>query len=186
MPSFSSIRPGTGVSIILKQDQPTGRQVTGIVNEVLTRGDHPRGVKVRLRDGRVGRVQVVVSEEEGLRGEEVVGGADADLGRNGEAASSFATSQRGGRGRRGFRHVQDVRDDEYVWDENRRQAASSAFWGLEALEARDVESSGRRGEDTSNVSDLKSETATCPVCGIFEGDERAVAHHVESHFADSG
>jgi hypothetical protein len=26
-------------------------------------------------------------------------------------------------------------------------------------------------------------TATCPVCGNFEGDETAVAHHVESHFA---
>lgn len=26
-------------------------------------------------------------------------------------------------------------------------------------------------------------TASCPVCGEFEGDETAVAHHVESHFA---
>jgi len=26
-------------------------------------------------------------------------------------------------------------------------------------------------------------TASCPVCGEFEGDEMAVAHHVESHFA---
>jgi hypothetical protein len=26
-------------------------------------------------------------------------------------------------------------------------------------------------------------TASCPVCGNFEGDEMAVAHHVESHFA---
>lgn len=26
-------------------------------------------------------------------------------------------------------------------------------------------------------------TASCPVCGNFEGDETAVAHHVESHFA---
>jgi hypothetical protein len=26
-------------------------------------------------------------------------------------------------------------------------------------------------------------TASCPVCGEFEGDEAAVAHHVESHFA---
>jgi len=25
--------------------------------------------------------------------------------------------------------------------------------------------------------------AKCPVCGEFEGDEPAVAHHVEQHFA---
>ncbi|ORY45023.1 hypothetical protein BCR35DRAFT_34870 [Leucosporidium creatinivorum] len=48
--------PGTRVKIILKADQPTGRTVEGAVGEVLTRGDHPRGVKVRLQDGRVGRV----------------------------------------------------------------------------------------------------------------------------------
>jgi hypothetical protein len=28
------------------------------------------------------------------------------------------------------------------------------------------------------------EVATCPVCGEFEGDESAVAHHVESHFGE--
>ncbi|GAA5985169.1 hypothetical protein JCM11641_005473 [Rhodosporidiobolus odoratus] len=47
---------GTRVAITLKQDQGTGRTVEGIVNERLTKGDHPRGVKVRLVDGRVGRV----------------------------------------------------------------------------------------------------------------------------------
>jgi hypothetical protein len=29
------------------------------------------------------------------------------------------------------------------------------------------------------------ELAVCPVCGEFEGDERAVAFHVEGHFAES-
>lgn len=48
--------PPVRVKIILKQDQPTGRTVEGEVQTVLTKGDHPRGVKVRLRDGRVGRV----------------------------------------------------------------------------------------------------------------------------------
>ncbi|GAA5978501.1 hypothetical protein JCM10908_004380 [Rhodotorula pacifica] len=48
--------PGTRVSITLKQDQGTGRTVEGTVSERLTKGDHPRGVKVRLQDGRVGRV----------------------------------------------------------------------------------------------------------------------------------
>ncbi|KZP08872.1 hypothetical protein FIBSPDRAFT_874125 [Athelia psychrophila] len=57
VPTRKSIKPGVGVAIILKRDQPTGRQVDGKVGDVLTSGDHPRGVKVRLVDGRVGRVQ---------------------------------------------------------------------------------------------------------------------------------
>lgn len=60
VPARRAIRIGSTVSIVLKQDQPTGRQVQGTVAEVLTRGDHPRGVKVRLSDGRVGRVQSVL------------------------------------------------------------------------------------------------------------------------------
>ncbi|KAK4706013.1 hypothetical protein P7C70_g186, partial [Phenoliferia sp. Uapishka_3] len=55
-PPHRAITPMTKVKIILKTDQPTGRTVEGEVKEVLTRGDHPRGVKVRLVDGRVGRV----------------------------------------------------------------------------------------------------------------------------------
>ncbi|KAK6528069.1 hypothetical protein TWF281_009327 [Arthrobotrys megalospora] len=60
VPRHSAIHPNTPVSIILKEDQPTGRQVSGLVADVLTRGDHHRGVKVRLKDGRVGRVQKVL------------------------------------------------------------------------------------------------------------------------------
>ncbi|KAF2857221.1 hypothetical protein K470DRAFT_223788 [Piedraia hortae CBS 480.64] len=59
-PTISQVLPGRHVSIILKCDQLTGRQVQGIVQDVLTRGNHPRGIKVRLRDGRVGRVQGMV------------------------------------------------------------------------------------------------------------------------------
>jgi uncharacterized repeat protein (TIGR03833 family) len=61
VPSYSQISRGTEVSIILKEDQPTGRQVQGIVEDVLTQQDHPRGVKVLLMDGRVGRVQEVLN-----------------------------------------------------------------------------------------------------------------------------
>lgn len=60
IPLHSQIRPGTLVSIVLKQDQRSGRQVQGAVSQVLTRGNHPRGVKVRLSDGRIGRVQQLV------------------------------------------------------------------------------------------------------------------------------
>ncbi|GAA5894155.1 hypothetical protein JCM8208_002362 [Rhodotorula glutinis] len=52
--------PGTLVRITLKADQGTDVTHEGIVAERLTRGDHPRGVKVRLEDGRVGRVVCVV------------------------------------------------------------------------------------------------------------------------------
>jgi uncharacterized repeat protein (TIGR03833 family) len=61
VPSYSQISRGTEVSVILKEDQPTGRQVQGIVEDVLTQHDHPRGVKVLLMDGRVGRVQEVLN-----------------------------------------------------------------------------------------------------------------------------
>jgi hypothetical protein len=30
---------------------------------------------------------------------------------------------------------------------------------------------------------FSSATAKCPICGIFEGDEAAVTHHVEEHLA---
>lgn len=46
--------------ITLKQDQGTDVTQEGVVAERLTRGDHPRGVKVRLEDGRVGRVVCIV------------------------------------------------------------------------------------------------------------------------------
>lgn len=53
----SQIGPGEYVNIVLKADQRSGKLSTGRVSEILTRGDHPRGIKVRLADGRVGRVQ---------------------------------------------------------------------------------------------------------------------------------
>ncbi|RMY39331.1 hypothetical protein D0866_02001 [Hortaea werneckii] len=57
VPTIRQVVPGASVSIVLKADQPTGREVQGRVGELLTRGNHPRGIKVRLQDGRVGRVQ---------------------------------------------------------------------------------------------------------------------------------
>ena len=59
---FSQIRPGLAVSIVLKADQRTGRQVQGTVSQLLTRGNHPRGIKVKLTDGRVGRVQQLLPQ----------------------------------------------------------------------------------------------------------------------------
>jgi uncharacterized repeat protein (TIGR03833 family) len=57
VPTVKDVVPGASVNIVLKADQPTGRTVSGTVKDVLTQGNHPRGIKVRLSDGRVGRVQ---------------------------------------------------------------------------------------------------------------------------------
>ncbi|GMA97485.1 YwbE family protein [Pelosinus sp. IPA-1] len=56
-----NIRPGTKVKIVQKQDQRTGRLTEGVVKDLLTNSAiHPRGIKVRLVNGIVGRVQEIV------------------------------------------------------------------------------------------------------------------------------
>ncbi len=60
----ADIRPGLRVAIVLKQDQRTGRQTVGIVKDLLTNSKfHPHGIKVRLTDGQVGRVQEILADE---------------------------------------------------------------------------------------------------------------------------
>lgn len=60
-----AVQVGLRVAIVLKQDQRTGRTVEGVVAEILTRSaTHPHGIKVRLTDGRVGRVARVIGNEE--------------------------------------------------------------------------------------------------------------------------
>ncbi len=59
-----NIRAGLKVSIVLKQDQRTGKRTEGIVKDLLTNsGNHPHGIKVRLTDGQVGRVQEILADE---------------------------------------------------------------------------------------------------------------------------
>ncbi len=54
------IRPGLRVAIIRKEDQRTGRRTLGVVKDILTSAaQHSRGIKVRLEDGQIGRVQEV-------------------------------------------------------------------------------------------------------------------------------
>ena len=56
----NDIRPGIEVSIVLKQDQRTGKLTQGIVKDILTKSSsHPHGIKVRLVNGQVGRVQKI-------------------------------------------------------------------------------------------------------------------------------
>jgi uncharacterized repeat protein (TIGR03833 family) len=52
------IHLGMKVSIVLKQDQRTGELTEGVVKDILTKSAfHPHGIKVRLADGQIGRVQ---------------------------------------------------------------------------------------------------------------------------------
>lgn len=55
------ITKGLHVKIVLKKDQPTGILTEGYVKDVLTNSsEHWRGIKVRLEDGQVGRVQEIL------------------------------------------------------------------------------------------------------------------------------
>ncbi|KAJ8069468.1 hypothetical protein OCU04_003122 [Sclerotinia nivalis] len=226
VPRISLLHPGTPVSIVLKMDQGSGREVRGFVGELLTRGDHPRGVKVRLRDGRVGRVQRLCTEEEAVVGE----GGRRGLGENeengegGEGGGMRAGMGEGvgggGRGKGGpfpSKNYTDFRNDGY--DES-SAASNNAGASLEDYIV--VKGNGNRkgkgkgkgkkggrveenlnkvngneediggGEEKENGEELREERSTeeifksvlsiCPVCEEFEGDEVAVAHHVNGHF----
>jgi uncharacterized repeat protein (TIGR03833 family) len=60
-----NIRPGLRVRIVLKQDQRTGKLTEGTVKDILTNSrSHPHGIKVRLTDGQVGRVQEILAANE--------------------------------------------------------------------------------------------------------------------------
>ena len=57
----ADIYPGRVVDIVLKKDQSTGKLTRGSVKNILTNSsNHPRGIKVRLEDGQIGRVQEII------------------------------------------------------------------------------------------------------------------------------
>ena len=54
-------RVGDLVKIVQKKDYSSGKLTEGTVKRVLTKKkDHPRGAKVQLTNGFIGRVQVIV------------------------------------------------------------------------------------------------------------------------------
>ena len=56
-----NIKQGLKVNIVLKEDQRSGKLTQGIVKDILTNSAvHPHGIKVRLQDGLVGRVQEIL------------------------------------------------------------------------------------------------------------------------------
>ncbi|KAL4944373.1 hypothetical protein BDV06DRAFT_187464 [Aspergillus oleicola] len=160
VPTTKEVIPGAYVNIVLKADQPTGRTVAGTVGTLLTRGNHPRGIKVRLTDGRVGRVQSIWN------------------GTPSESAPSLAMPAAAPR---------------------RREAPASELpsdhIGLDAYITKPRQKGKRKGKnggDSEHIMEQLQEeenvqpspTIVCPVCGDFNGDEAAVAHHVSNHFAD--
>jgi uncharacterized repeat protein (TIGR03833 family) len=65
----SEVRPGLEVEIVLKKDQRTGVTTRGIVKDILTNSPtHPHGIKVRLQDGQVGRIQTILGSSGGVGG----------------------------------------------------------------------------------------------------------------------
>jgi uncharacterized repeat protein (TIGR03833 family) len=59
----NKIKIGMYVAVILKKDQGTGDLTEGEVKNILTNSSyHPHGIKVKLTDGQVGRVQEILEE----------------------------------------------------------------------------------------------------------------------------
>ena len=55
------VKAGLKVNIVLKADQRTGKLTQGVVKDILTNSPtHPHGIKVRLQNGDVGRVQQIL------------------------------------------------------------------------------------------------------------------------------
>ena len=164
VPSRAQVTSGLSVSIVLKADQSTGREVQGVVQDVLTSGDHPRGIKVRLTDGRIGRVQRMVTNSDEARSGEmhIVSNAAAQA----DASRPMRRQQLRSR---------DIRLDDDV-------EAPPAEMDLAAYikPAKPRKRGAKRIEEQQQEAEVK--LVSCPVCGNFEGDEGAVNHHVASHF----
>ena len=59
--SRKDIKPGIKVMVVQKEDQRTGKLTEGIVKDILTNSQtHPHGIKVRLENNIVGRIQEIL------------------------------------------------------------------------------------------------------------------------------
>ena len=151
VPSVQQVVPGAGVSIVLKEDQPTGHETRGLVQDVLTRGNHPHGIKVRLRDGQVGRVQRMW---DGAVQQQQNGDTDS-----GPLPTTTASTR--------FTHpYTDVRNDEHDYPSEPPARSLADFLPPEPTAY------------TAATRDGKP-AVTCPICEVFEGDEVAVTHHID-------
>lgn len=58
-----NIKIGSKVKIVEKQNQRSGELSEGVVLDILTKSsNHPHGIKVKLDNGLVGRVKVIINE----------------------------------------------------------------------------------------------------------------------------
>lgn len=65
MNNFLQPKIGDRVKVIEKNNYQTGKLTGGVVAEILTKKEfHPRGIKVRLSNGVVGRVQEFVDRSQ--------------------------------------------------------------------------------------------------------------------------
>ncbi|KAK0610891.1 hypothetical protein B0T14DRAFT_540164 [Immersiella caudata] len=184
VPTTRDVLPGAFVNIVLKADQRTGRTVSGAVQDVLTRGNHPRGIKVRLTDGRIGRVQTMADATSASAAPpQVPGDSTHEVPHGAGPPRSFRQSRPSA--------FSDIRDEEqptasigldaYVKPAKQRKPGK----GKARQTSESAEITGIPSQDTgSTVSSESGALSTCPVCGAFEGDEAAVAHHVAGHFDD--
>ena len=172
VPLARQVNPGVNVYVILKEDQSTGRETQGVVQDVLTSGDHWRGVKVRLRGGLVGRVQRLVDESN--PSSETTGEGEENL--DGRVSASAPP-----RGRFAGRYT-DIRQDEELEEPPPRSLADFIRFPDEEQgeSARGDEGFAADGQQ----HDFKGAGIKCPICEAFEGDEMAVTHHIEQqHFS---
>lgn len=175
--------------------------------DVLTAGDHPRGIKVRLADGRVGRVQDMLHGDPTAETTESLAPAAAGVNGPSRSVQTSGTDQVQHRGAtESFQKLKyrDVRlDDQLAAPETEYDLFS--FVKVKGKKGRRVDS--RAPVETSDVDtadlaalnitapveaqDRESRSkdadvgaiANCPVCGDFKGDETAVSHHIEQdHF----
>ncbi|KAL6229913.1 hypothetical protein BDW75DRAFT_224003 [Aspergillus navahoensis] len=182
IPTTKDVIPGALVNIVLKADQPTGRTVSGTVATLLTRGNHPSGIKVRLADGRVGRVQSMAA----------AAGAEPSQSATPPVVPTTlnATTSRS-------RYVAEMEYerpaqeaiglDAYIAKPKHGQRGRERGRGKGANRGSSQQQSNSviEEEQVAQVAyGSAEEVVTCPVCGNFEGDEAAVAHHVSSHFGD--
>lgn len=66
IPQRKDIHPGMVVKVIEKNNQLSGVLTEGVVERILTRSTtHPHGIKVKLLNGRVGRVQEIIPPASG-------------------------------------------------------------------------------------------------------------------------
>ncbi len=57
----ADLQIGSRVKVVQKQDQQSGSLTEGVVTAILTKSaSHPHGIKVRLDNGLVGRVKVII------------------------------------------------------------------------------------------------------------------------------